>query len=168
MPALSKHGDGAEFGVEHEGLSAHQGKFPCLSGALSAASPSINPVVNTANTQTHIHIHISPTNREVSLEEAAAVAGVTAVLKSGTLVPVNSNLALRLPLSHSVQPPQTHTYTHSPTQGRKRRGLRRRWCVLSGELISTVGERVNGDRKERGKKRRGRREDKGRHEGFMF
>lgn len=126
---LSKHGAGAEFGVKHEGLSAHQGKFPCLSGARSAASPSINPIVNTANTQTHIHIHISPTNREVSLQEAAAVTGVTAVLKSGTLVPVNSNLGLRLPLSHSVQTPQTHTYTHSPTQ---RRRLRRRWCVLSG------------------------------------
>lgn len=97
-PLLSKHRAGAEFTVQHEGLSAHQGKFPCLSGALS----SINPVINTANTHTHTHVHISPTNREVSLEEAAAVAGVTAVLKSETLVPVNSNLALRLPLSHSV------------------------------------------------------------------
>ncbi len=48
----------------------------------------------------------------MSLEEAAAVAGVTALLKSETLVPVNSNLALRLPLSHSVHPP-THMHTHT-------------------------------------------------------
>ncbi|CAB1441023.1 unnamed protein product [Pleuronectes platessa] len=40
-------------------------------------------------------------NREVSLGEAAAVDGMTALLKSETLVPVNSNQALRLPLSHS-------------------------------------------------------------------
>lgn len=45
----------------------------------------------------------------MSLEEAAALAAVTALLKSETLVPVNSNLALRLPLSHNAH---THTNTH--------------------------------------------------------
>ncbi len=110
-----------------------------------SALPSTLPTHTHTHTHTSTRVHVSPTNREVSLEEAAAVAGVTALLKSETLVPVNSNLALRLPLSHSLHPP-THTHTHTHTHytdthmivgGRGEDGGGG-GCSLSGELISTV------------------------------
>ncbi len=151
--------------------------FPvCPEHCRQPVSPSTLP--STLPTHTHIHthtdtrVHISPTNREVSLGEAAAVAGVTALLKSETLVPVNSNLALRLPLSHSAHTPEhTHTQrTHTHRLGRGRRGDGGGGgCVLSGELISTVlGEQGDGEGKKRGRGKRGRKKDKGRGEGCVF
>lgn len=90
----------------------------------------------------------------MSLGEAAVVAGVTALLKSETLVPVNSNLALRLPLSHSVHPPE-HTHMH---RAGKRRAGGGGGHVLSGEVIYTgLGERVM-EKGGRDGKRKGEKE----------
>lgn len=126
--------------------------FPvCPELCRQPVSPSTPPSTLPTHTHTDTRVHISPTNREVSLGEAAAVAGVTALLKSETLVPVNSNLALRLPLSHSVHPFQ-HAHTHTTTRTNPERGAERRadgrgGCVLSGELkLTALGER--GDREE--------------------
>lgn len=126
--------------------------FPvCPELCRQPVSPSTPPSTLPTHTYTDTRVHISPTNREVSLGEAAAVAGVTALLKSETLVPVNSNLALRLPLSHSVHPFQharTHTTTRTnPERGAERRADGRGGCVLSGELkLTALGEQ--GDREE--------------------
>lgn len=79
--------------------------FVCPKQCRQPVSQSIMPIVIVTHTHTHTRRTLSRTNREVSLEEAAALAAVTALLKSETLVPVNSNLALRRPLSHSVPPP---------------------------------------------------------------
>lgn len=91
----------------------------------------------------------------MSLEEAAVVTGVTALLKSETLIPVNSNLALRLPLSHSVPPPHPHperTYAYTCALNdigwKKKTGMEKAVAGLYLETASTVGEQSDGDRKE--------------------
>lgn len=127
------------FLFEAWGLSARQGKFLCLSQAVQAASQSVHHAHRHRLTHTHTRRTLSRTNREVSLEEAAALAAVTALLKSETLVPVNSNLALRRPLSHSVPPPpQTSSPSASPSI--QRHACRR----VTVHRLANVGEDEQG------------------------
>ena len=122
--------------------------FPvCPEHCRQPVRPSTSPSTPPEHTQTHVS-NIFHSNREVSLEEAAALAGVTALLKSETLVSVNSNLAPGLPMSvHSAE--QTHTHTHTPT----RKGAEDEVVVLYGELISTVlWEHGDGQVEEQGKR----------------